>query len=259
MPNVFIICCAFLSLTSQAAVEVPQYIGVNLLVEGVPIRRSRPVHHREAVTSNVPFTFSSNQSSSDEVETGHKLSIQKPHAIKEKHVVGEEMRLTSQLTSVSSKRRVEGRTEVQNTSCVRRTCRSLTHEQPLSKAQRLALSLGAKRATLVPWSLSLSLSPLHNLPECKTQSNPGHGSHIARSFHPQAAFEPQHKTSTCVFPSLWEPLPTLEVFSLRPKIVGISCCNTTFPSHLSLPRHQLLVSSHRQTIPKCRGDCVEEH
>lgn len=269
MPNAFI-CCVFVCLPSQAAVDIPQYVRVNLLVEGVPIRRSRPLLHRETVISNAPFTFPSDHSSSEEVETGHKLSIQKPHAItvfrctgKENRVVGEEKR---QLTSVSSKKEVEGRTEVQNTSCARKACRSLAFEQPLvvhtepqSKARRLALSLGAKRATLVPQSLSFSLSPLHNMPECKTQSNPGHGSHIARSFHPQAAFEHQHKTSTRVFPSLREPLPTLEVFSLRPKIVGIACCSTTLPSHLSLPIHQLLVCSHRQSIPKCKGDCVGEH
>lgn len=262
MLNVFI-CCVFVCLHSQAAVEIPQYVGVNLLVEGVPIRRSRPLLHRETVIPNSP----SDQSCSEEPGTAHKPSVQKPHAItvfrrsgKENRVVGEEKR---QLTSVSSKREVEGRTEVQNTSCFRRASRSLAFERPLvvhtepqSKARRLALRIGAKRATLVPQSLSFSLSPLHNMPECKSQSNPDHASHIARSFHPQAAFEPQHKTSTCVFPSL---LPTLEVFSLRPKVVGIACGNTTLPSHLSLPRHKLLVCSHRQSISKCKGDCVGEH
>lgn len=255
----------FVCLPSQAAVEVPQYVGMNLLVEGVPIRRSRPLLHRETIISNTPFTFPSDQSSSQEVETEHKVPVQKPHTItlfkrsgKENRVVGENKR---QLTSVSSKKEGEGRTEVPSVpSCVRRACHSLpyepsvvVHTEPQTKARRLALSLGAKKTSLIPQSLTFSLSPVHNMPDCKTQANPGHRSHLSRSFLPQAAFE-SHKTSTHVFHSL-RPLPTLEVFSLRPNIVGIARRNTTLPSH---PRHQSFLYSHRQSVLKCKGDSAGE-
>lgn len=265
------LCCLFVCLPSQAAVEVPQYVGVNLLVEGVPIRRSRPLLHRETFISKAPFTFPLDQSSSEEVETTHKLLGQKPHAItvlqrsgKENRALREKKR---QLTSISPKRECEGRTEVQNTSCIRRACHSLASEQPLvvhtepqRKARRLALSLGANWATLVPQSLSFSLTPLNSMPEAsKTQSNPGRTSHIPRPFLPHTAVEPQQKTSTRDFPSLQGPLPALEVFSLRPNIVAIACHNRALPSHSSLHRQQLFLCSHRQSMAKCKGDCTGEH
>lgn len=255
----------------QAAVEVPQYVGVNLLVEGAPIRRSRPPH-RQAVISNPPLTiqFPSDQSSSEEVETIHKSSGQESSKVsgfcrsgKENRAVGEKKR---QLTSTTPKRERERRTEVQKTSYVRRSCRSLVSEQPLAvhaepqrKAQRLGL--GVNGATLVPWSLSFSLSPPYSMARCKYQPSPGHGSHISRSFLPQTAFERQHRTSTQVFPSLRGPLPTLEVFNLRPNIVAETTgfLNPHMSSHFSVHRHQLILCSRRQSVAKYKGECREEH
>lgn len=225
------------------------------------MRRPRPFLHRQTAISNAPVTiqFRPEQKPSEEVEPS--LSG------KENQVAGEKK---TQPTSTSSKRAREGRAEIQNkknTSSVRRSCRSLLSEQPLvvhiepqRKARRLGLSQGTNRVTLVPRSLSFSRSPPHSLPQCKTQSSPGQGSHIPRSFFPQAAFEPQHKT-TRVFPSLQGPLPTLEVLSLRPNIVAgtVVCHNPGLSSQPSLHKHHLLLHSHRQCVAKIKGECKGEH
>lgn len=247
---------------------------MNLLVEGSPIRRSRPPLHRKIVISNPSLTIQlpSDQSPSEEVEMTQKPSGQKSSAVsvfrrsgKENRAVGEKKR---QLISTSPKRDREGRTEVQNTSCVRRSCRNLASEQPVvvhtepqRKARRLGLCHGANGATLVPRSLSFSLSPPHRMSDCKSQPNPGHGSHISRSFLPQTAFEPQHRTSTRIFPSLQGHLPTLEVFSLRPNIVAGSaaCRNPNLSSHPSVHRHQLSLRSRRQSMARYKGECTGEH
>ncbi|XP_030274535.1 tubulin monoglycylase TTLL3 isoform X2 [Sparus aurata] len=256
----------FQLIYKQAAVEVPQYVGVNLLVEGAPIRRSRPLH-RQTVFSNPSLTiqFPSDQSSSQDKETSHKPSRQNPSTVsfhvsgKENRAVGEKKR---QLTLTSPKREHEGRTEVQNRSCVRRSCRSLaseqtlaTHTEPQRKARRFGMSLGANGVTLVPRSLSFALSPPPSTSDCKSTPSTGHRSHISRPFLPQTALEPQHRTSAGVFPSLRGPLPTLEVLSLRPNIVvgTIACQNPNVSSHPSIPRHQFFLCSQRQSVAKHKG------
>ncbi|XP_029288662.1 tubulin monoglycylase TTLL3 [Cottoperca gobio] len=259
----------FQLILKQAAVEVPQYVGVNLLVEGAPIRRSRPLLHRQTVISQTPLTiqFPQDLSSSEEVETTHKPSSQRSHAVsalcrsgKENRAAGEKKR---QWTSTSPKREREGRRDAQNTSCVRRTgfglvCEQprVVHTEPQRKPQCLVLSLGANGSTLVPRSFSFSLSPPNGLSDCKSQTNPGHGSLITRSFLPQTAFEPQHRTPTQVFPSLRGPLPTLEVLSLRPNIVAGT---TAVSSHPTVHRHQLFLCSRRQSTSKYKGECTGEH
>ncbi|XP_056292750.1 tubulin monoglycylase TTLL3 [Pseudoliparis swirei] len=264
----------FQLIFKQAAVEVPQYMGVNLLVEGAPVRRSKPLLYRQTVTSNPTLAaqFPLDQSLSEKVETTHKPSGQRSYAVsairhsgKENRAAGDKKR---QLTSTSSKREPEGITHVQNTSHVRRPCRSRTCEQPLvvhtepqRKAQRLGLSLGANGATLVPQSLFFPLSPPQSVSHCKAQTNTGHGSSISRSFLPQTAFELQHRTPNRGFPSLRGPLPTLEVFSLQPNIVAATsaCRYPNVSSHPSVHMHQLFLCSRRQSMAKLKKECTSEH
>lgn len=235
-------------------------------MEGAPIRRSRPPH-RQTVISHPPLTiqFSPDQSSPEEGETIHKSSDQKSCNVsycrsgKDDRDIGEKKR--QQASSTPKREHGWGR-EVRKSGYVRRSCRSLVSEQivplhtePQRKAQRLGL--GVSGATLVPWSLSFSLSRPHSLADCKCQPSPGHGSHITRASPPQISFERHHRTSTLIFPSLKGPLPTLEVFSLRPNIAAGAAAHPA--SHFAVNSHQLVVCSRRQGMARLKAESREEH
>lgn len=250
----------------QPAVEVPQYAGVSLLVEGAQIRRPRHSLPRQTVLSNAPLNiqFPSEHSSSEEVEMTHKS--QKSCAVKPFCRSGKENQSLQekkrQLISAAPKREREGRALVRNGSCGLRSCRSLLSEQtvvvhtdPRKKARCLAMSIGGNGATLVPRSLSFSLLPPCTISDCSPLSKPSHGSHNSRGFLPQSTCDPQHRTSTRTFSLLRGRLPALEVLSLRPNIVTgtIACHNPTFSTHSSFHRQELLHRSYRQITCKHKG------
>lgn len=245
-------------------------MGVNLLVEGAPIRRSRPPH-RQIVISHPALTLplSSDQSSPEEGETKHKSSDQESRDVsfcrsgKENRAVAEKKR---QPASSTPKRQHGGEREVQKSAYVRRSCRSLVSEQPVPlhtepqrKAQRLGL--GVSGATLVPWSLSFSLNRSHSMAHCKCQPSPGHESHMTRASPAQISFERHQRTSAPIFPSLKGPLPTLEVFSLRPNVVARTAVvhNRHLSSHSGIHSHPLVVCSRRRSMAKLKAESREEH
>ncbi|KAM3877862.1 tubulin monoglycylase TTLL3 [Diretmus argenteus] len=263
----------FQLIYKQATVEVPQYVGVNLLVEGASIRRSRPSLYRHPVIPDPLLTsqLSSDQSSSEEVERTDTPSSHKPcaasachHSGKENQSFGEK---TRQLSSASPKRECVGRTMgCPNTSSSRRSGHSLAPEQPLvvhteprRKSRHLGSSLRGSGAPLLPRTLSCSLSLPYSMSDSKPQNNPILGSQNSRLFLPQTAVEPQHRALNRGLSSLHGPLPALEVFSLHPKpVVGklASRC-PALSSYSSLHRDQLY--PHSLTVAKYKSGGTGEH
>ncbi|XP_068598643.1 tubulin monoglycylase TTLL3 [Brachionichthys hirsutus] len=240
----------------QAAVEVPQYMGLSLLVEGASLRRSRPPH-RQAVFANLPVTIPADQPSSGEPETTQKPSGQMA-SVSALHCPGKEKR---QLPSMPTSPK-RGTTEIHNSSRVYKSRYSLAPDQPLvvqTDPQRKAqcLGVGSNGASVVPWSLSFSLSSPHTMSGCKSQTRPDHGLRISRTFLSRTAVDPRQRASTQIVPSLRVPLPALDGFSLRPNIVAGSAANMS-PQTCS-PRRQSLLCTRRQNRLRVRGVCKEEH
>lgn len=210
--NLLLTFTCLLSCPSQAAVEVPHYVGVNLLVEGAPIRRSKPPHRLPAIPNPpqaAPFP-PDQPPASETADSTWKVSCEQ----------------VSRAAAVPSDKENRTVRDVQKTSRVRQSRRGqgcTSHSEPLRKSQRWGL--GDKSAPLVPWNLSFTLCPPDRAPpgRCQPRLQPP-VSHTSRSSQPQcAALERKSRSTTTrqqALPSLRGPLPTMEVFSLQPNVCG---------------------------------------
>lgn len=234
----------------QAAIEVPHYMGLNLMFHGVPLLHPRPVHHKRTVSSKPPLTVhvSTEQPSPGEVEERRKLSGQKPHMEAAYNPSGKQTKeRRTPGTSTSPKRQHEIRAGVQNGHCVLRFCKKplRVHPEDQTKVQQFGSNPRVNKATLVPKSLSFSLSPPQISPEGKLQLSARHGSRIARSFLPQTSVETQRRISTQVCPSIQGSLPRL--CYLRPNTLTETtlCHNLAVSSYSNVHKHQLFPKIHK--------------
>ncbi|KAM6927195.1 tubulin monoglycylase TTLL3-like [Xenentodon cancila] len=121
----------FQLIYNQPTIEVPHYIRLNLLVEGVPLRKPKRVHCKQTVFSNPPAVVhtSSQQLSPEEVKKRYKPSNQKSHKLAARRHSGFDNQERTIVASTSTKREPNIRAEVHNNHIVRRFCRGLPCKQ----------------------------------------------------------------------------------------------------------------------------------
>ncbi|XP_056129470.1 tubulin monoglycylase TTLL3 [Lampris incognitus] len=258
----------------QAAVEVPHYAGVNLLVEGVPIRRSRSTPHRRPVIADqiVANQHPSDQSPLEEAErtdksSSHKISTASVchRSEKENHSDGNR---NKKLLSAAPKKEREGRTMCcKNPRSGRRSCQSLApeqrlmlHTEPQRKARRLGLRFSGIGVPLVPMMLNCHFSPPCRMSDSKPQRNPVFEPQRSRHHLTQTTLKAQCRAPTRGLSPLHGPLPALEVHRLQLNPLAGAIARRC-PSHSSpgLTRHQFFPQPHRQTMVKNKGGGTWEH
>lgn len=206
----------------QAAVEVPQYVGVNLLVEGAHIRRSK-LPHRLPIIPNPPRPEQPPLSEKT-VPTWKTSGNEASRATTAAAVAA-----TAPFLSSDKENRTVGNLQKASHVCrPRRGWGCMSYSELRRKSQRLVL---VDSAPLLPWNLSFALIS----PPDRVQSNGYQSrlqppvSHTSRSSLPQcAALERKSKststTSTTTrhqaLSSLEGPLPTMQVLRLQPNICG---------------------------------------
>ncbi|CAL8339280.1 unnamed protein product [Merluccius merluccius] len=266
----------FQLIYKQAAVEVPHYVGMNLLVEGAPLRpvQSKPAPRKHPTFSNpIPANPSSVERSHSDVPKTTPTADKPPsfksnaamaaqHSGKKNHSAGEEKTSLSPLSANSRER--ERRTLNSRTPGLsRRSYHRSAPERPVllnteKKARHLGLSRSHGAVPLVPRTLFCSFDPsTHRLSEAKPQPKAGFETQRSRTYILQRALKPHRRALPQGLPSLSGPLPALEVFSLHPgSLSGERSCPALF-SHHSLHRYKL--SSHGPTLGKYKYNGMAKH
>ncbi|XP_067097241.1 tubulin monoglycylase TTLL3 [Osmerus mordax] len=261
----------FQLIYKQAAVEVPHYVGVNLFVEGAPLRRPRPPLPRHQVNPDPPPTTQpvSNQSASELTHRTGMPSNDKPTAASGRRPSGKENHLQGtkkkQPPIESPKKECEGRTLKRlNATPTLKLSRRLAPERPLvlhTEPQKRACHVGLSQSSvgplrLVPRTLYYSLnSPCSTSdPQLPSTLEP----RTSRPLIPGPTLGPSCRAPPWGLPTLYSPTPALEVFSLRPsgRLLGRLCrpC-PKLASHpvLSVRMHQFLPPFHRQGMASYKG------
>lgn len=262
--------------------DVPQYVGMKLLVEGAPLRpvRSRPApRKRFTFSSPVPANPSSVErrppSYVPKTTTDKQPSFKSNAASAAQH--SGKKNLTSagekktRLPSLSAKSREhEGKSPSSKTPGLGRRshhrsapeCPVVLNTERRQKARHLGVSQSHGGVPLVPSTLFCSLDPSAQHPsEAKPQAKVGFEPQSSRTYNLQRALKPHGRALPQGLSSSSGPLPALEVYSLRPSSLPGERCGPALLSHHSLHRYKL--SSHRQTLSKYNGvakhktaDCV---
>lgn len=199
-------------LSSQVPVEVPYSLGVNLAVEGAPLRPPRACR-QTALTSLSRSDLPSQQlqkvhrsSSLESYKVSHSCQSGKERKSKKKR--GNKKR---QPASTSPGKGHEQSPADHKASCVGRSLHCTVYGQPLveSKRNSQGLGLSASKTALIPFNLSFSLSPRRStLPRQRTL---GPGSQIPGSIPLPTAIQHHNRMSAQLHPRLRLPLPALEI------------------------------------------------
>lgn len=202
----------FCLLCSQGPVEVPYSLGVNLAVEGAPLRPPRARRHA-ALTS-----LSHSDLPSQQLRKVHRISSLESCRVSDSCRSGKERRSKKkrgnkkrQPTSTCPETGQERSAGAHKTSSARGSLCCPVNGHPLvdSRGNPQTLSPSSSKAALVPLNLSFSLTPRHSAEQSRRTS--GRRSRISGSIPLQAAVQHHNRMSAQLRPPLRLPLPALEV------------------------------------------------
>ncbi|TNM89014.1 hypothetical protein fugu_005268 [Takifugu bimaculatus] len=202
----------FQLICKQVPVEVPYSLGVNLAVEGAPLRPPRAC--RQTALTNLPHSDLTSQQLKEEHRSSslesYKVSdsCQSGKKRKSKKKRGNKKR---QMASTSPEKGPEQRGGDHKASCAGRSLRCTVYGQSSGESKRISQCLGLhdSKTALIPLNLSFSLSPHHStLP---SQRPLGQRSHISGSIPLPTPIQHHNRMSAPLHPRLRLPLPSLEV------------------------------------------------